>query len=89
MQTKDINVMQLEAVATALGPLLPDVVFVGGSTMVLLVDEAAHFGVRRTDDVDVIIDAATLAEYHGISTQLRELGFREDTRRPHLPLACG
>ena len=82
MQAKDINVMQLEAVATALGPLLQDVVFVGGSTTVLLVDEAAHFGVRRTDDVDVIIDVATLADYHGISARLRELGFWEDTEGP-------
>lgn len=64
MKNVDINLIQLEAVAAALGELLPHVTFVGGSTTVLLVDEAAHFGVRKTDDVDVIIDVATLVEYH-------------------------
>lgn len=82
MKNKDINMMQLEAVASALGNLLPHVTFVGGSTTVLLVDEAAHHGIRKTDDVDVIIDVATLAEYQKISNKLRQLGFREDTEGP-------
>ena len=59
MKNKDVNLMQLEAVASALADLLPKVTFVGGCTTVLLVDEAAHFGVRKTDDVDVIVDIAT------------------------------
>ena len=42
MNSKDINLMQLEAVALALGELLPQVTFVGGSTTVLLVDDAAN-----------------------------------------------
>ena len=43
MKNKDMNLMQLEAVASALGDLLPHVTFVGGCTTVLLVDESAHF----------------------------------------------
>lgn len=82
MNAKDINVMQLEAVASALADLLPQVTFVGGSTTVLLVDSAGHFGVRKTDDVDVIIDVASLIEYHQFSQRLRDLGFREDTDGP-------
>lgn len=74
--------MQLEAVASALGELLSRVVFVGGSTTVLFVDEAAHHGVRKTDDVDVIVDVTTLVEYHAFSQKLRDLGFREDTEGP-------
>lgn len=74
--------MQLEAVASALGDLLPHVTFVGGCTTVLLVDEAAHFGIRKTEDVDVIIDAATLVEYHEFSQRLRDVGFYEDTEGP-------
>jgi len=72
MEDKNVNLMQLEAMASALGDLLPKVTFVGGCTTVLLVDEAAHFGVRKTDDVDVIIDIATLVEYHKFGTALRE-----------------
>jgi hypothetical protein len=82
MINKDINIMQLEAVASGLRELLPQVTFVGGSTTALLVDEAAHHGVRKTDDVDVIIDVATLVEYHQFSKKLREFGFKEDSDGP-------
>ena len=82
MNNKDIHLAQLEAVSSALGELLPQVTFVGGSTTVLLVDEAAHHGIRKTNDVDVIIDVATPVEYYRFSMQLRELGFREDTDGP-------
>ncbi len=82
MKSKDINLLQLEAVASALGDLLPHVTFVGGSTTVLLVDEAAHHGVRKTDDVDVIVDVATQVEYYRFSERLRNLGFREDADGP-------
>lgn len=82
MENKDYNLMQLEAVAAALGDLLPGVTFVGGSTTVLLVDESAHFGVRKTDDVDVIVDVATRVEYHQFGEKLRHLGFKEDVDGP-------
>ena len=82
MKNKDINILQLEAVAAALGELLPQVTFVGGSTTVLLVDEAAHHGIRQTDDVDVIVDVATLVEYQRFSKKMRDLGFREDVNGP-------
>lgn len=82
MKSKDVNLMQLEVVAASLDSLLPKMTFVGGSTTVLLVDEAAHFGIRKTEDVDVIVDVTTLVEYHKIAQQLRELGFREDTEGP-------
>lgn len=82
MNSKDLNLLQLEAVASALSDLLPHVTFVGGSTTVLLVDEAAHYGIRATDDVDVIIDVATQLEYYKFSERLRDLGFREDQDGP-------
>ncbi len=82
MRNKDVNLMQLEAVASSLKNLLPSVTFVGGSTTVLFVDEAAHHGIRKTEDIDVIIDVATLAEYHSFSQKLRDLGFCEDIDGP-------
>lgn len=82
MKGKDFNLLQLEAVAAALGDLLPHVTFVGGSTTVLLVDAAAQHGVRKTDDVDVIIDVATQVEYYKFSERLRAIGFREDVDGP-------
>ena len=56
MDVNDISIVYLETIATALGDLLSRVTFVGGSITVLLVDEAGRYGVRKTDDVDVIID---------------------------------
>ncbi len=82
MKNKAINLMQLEGVALAIGDLLPHVTFVGGSTTVLLVDEVAHHGIRKTDDVDIIVDVSTLAEYQKFSRKLREQGFREDMDGP-------
>ena len=76
------NLAQLESIALALGELLPQVTFVGGSTTALLVDEAAYFGIRKTDDVDVIIDAISLPDYHRFANKLRKLGFREDVDGP-------
>ena len=82
MGIKDENLMQLEAVAAALDDLLEKVTFVGGGTTILLVDEAAYYGVRKTDDVDVIVDIATRVEYHQFGEALRKRGFQEDTDGP-------
>ncbi len=82
MVTKDISIIYLETIATALGDPLPKVTFVGGSTTVLLVDEVGRYGVRKTEDVDVIIDVVSLVEYQRISERLRNLGFREDVNGP-------
>lgn len=82
MKSKDANLFQLITVAQALGDLLPHVTFVGGSTTLLLVDESAHFGIRKTDDIDIIVDVATLVEYQRFSQKLRKLGFREDQEGP-------
>jgi len=78
MRNDAYNLMQLEEIAAALGNLLSEVIFVGGSTTLLFVDKSAHFGVRRTEDVDVIVDIASRVEYHKFSKALRNLGFRED-----------
>lgn len=82
MKSYELNLLQLEKVASALDHLLPEVTFVGGCTTALLVDEAAYFGVRETDDVDVIVDVVSQVEYHQFGNALRKLGFREDIDGP-------
>lgn len=78
MINHDINLHQLEIIAEALDDLLTQFTFVGGCTTVLLVDEAAMFGIRATDDVDVIVDVATRLDYQKLSDLLRKKGFIED-----------
>ncbi|MDO3384763.1 nucleotidyl transferase AbiEii/AbiGii toxin family protein [Gilvimarinus sp. SDUM040013] len=82
MARYDFNRRQLVLIAQGLGDLLHRVVFVGGCTTVLLVDEVAYSGVRQTEDVDVIVDLATYFEYQAFSAALRERGFVEDVSGP-------
>jgi hypothetical protein len=66
-------------VATQLGDLVENVVFLGGAATALLITDSAANDVRPTMDVDVIVELTTTAEYHRFAEQLRERGFREDT----------
>lgn len=82
MQNKPVNLIQLETMAEALGDLLGQMTFVGGCTTVLLVDSAAQFASRKTDDVDVIVDVATRMDYYDLGDALKERGFKEDQSGP-------
>jgi hypothetical protein len=73
----DPNLHNLEAMAEALGPLLPEVVLVGGCAMGLLVTDAASVRIRATIDVDMIIEVATLVEYYHFAERLKAQGFTE------------
>lgn len=63
--------------ALALGPLRERLVFVGGCATGLLLTNPAATGVRPTEDVDAIIEVATLASYHALHPLLAERGFRQ------------
>ena len=65
--------------AARLKPLLPEIAFVGGCTTGLLITDPAASGVRATDDVDVIVEVASFAEYFRFGQRLRKLGFSEDS----------
>ena len=69
----------LEAVAGRIRPLLPEVVFVGGQVVELLITDAAAIRTRPTTDVDLLVATATKSKYHDVEEQLRGLGFSNDT----------
>jgi hypothetical protein len=73
---------QLEAAAAVLGPLVDEVVFVGGATVHLWITEPGAPPTRATDDVDVICEVATRVEYHRLGEMLRERGLREAMDEP-------
>ena len=75
------NIELLKQVAKRLGPLLHEVVFVGGCTTELFITDEAAAEVRPTFDVDVIAEITSYADYANFSERLRALGFREDTSR--------
>jgi hypothetical protein len=53
------------------------VVFVGGCATGLLVDDANLMDVRPTEDVDAIVEVASLAAYHRLAEGLMERGFKQ------------
>jgi predicted nucleotidyltransferase len=79
------NLDTLEHVARRLGALRPEVVFVGGAVVDLLVSDPGAPPPRMTGDIDAVIEVASRPAYYGFSEKLRALGFTED-RSPGAPL---
>jgi len=75
----DPNRALFESVVHLLGPVLDDLVFVGGCTTGLFVTDPAAVGIRPTKDVDAIVDVTSYAEYTSLAERLRGLQLREDT----------
>jgi hypothetical protein len=72
----------LELAANILGPLVDEVVFVGGATVHLWLTEAAAPPVRATDDVDVICDVTSYGEYQALAERLRVRELEEAIDEP-------
>jgi hypothetical protein len=68
----------LERGAAALGPLVEQVAFVGGATIVLWITDPGAPTPRPTKDVDV----TTRAALHDFESDLRARGFRNDIDAP-------
>lgn len=79
------NLLILEVAVERLGPLADDMVFLGGCATGLLLTDVAAPPIRVTQDVDVITEVASLGDYHRLSEQLRERGFKED-QSPDAPI---
>lgn len=71
------NLALLLSMAKALGPVRERVVFVGGCATGLLLTQTAVADVRPTEDVDAIVEVATLADYHAVTQLLLDRGFRQ------------
>lgn len=68
----------LELAAQALEPVLDDVVFLGGASLVLWITDPGAPAPRPTKDVDVVVEVASRPAFHAFEERLRSLGFRED-----------
>lgn len=79
MNPNDINALMLESVARQLGDdLLGELVFVGGAVAGLLITDPAMPAIRPTEDVDLLVQALTLVEYHRVGKTLAARGFVHD-----------
>lgn len=76
------NLEMLIKVASHLTPLLDRVVFLGGTTVGLLITDTAAPQIRPTIDVDVIVEVLSRSEYYKLEGFLRTLGFTPATDGP-------
>lgn len=70
------NLRILQFVATKLGSIRDDFVFLGGCTTGLFVDDPDFYDVRYTLDVDCIVDVISLNQYHLLEKKLTKQGFK-------------
>ncbi|HEV3046176.1 MAG TPA: hypothetical protein VGY13_02335 [Solirubrobacteraceae bacterium] len=73
-----MSVELLERAAQALEPVLGDVVFLGGASIVLWITDPAAPAPRPTKDVDVVVEVTSRAAFHTFEERLRSLGFKDD-----------
>ncbi len=73
---KSSNLRMLEFAANKLGDLCQEVVFLGGCTTALLIDDESSPDVRFTIDVDCIVDVISRNAYSKFEKALRKQGFK-------------
>lgn len=71
------NLAMLEIVARKLGRLNDEVVYLGGCTTALFINDPLSLDVRPTRDVDCIIDIISLGQYYQFGEKLSEKGFKK------------
>ena len=59
-----MSIELLERAADALRPLLSEVVFLGGASIVLWITDPAAPTPRPTKDVDVVVEVSSRFEFH-------------------------
>lgn len=77
MRADDPNLPYLRLVATALGNLREQLVFVGGAVAGLLVTDPLAEAVRATRDVDAVVEAGLL-QFQAIEAEVAARGFVRD-----------
>jgi hypothetical protein len=71
------NILMLQEVATGLHGLVEEVVFVGGATTALYIDDEGAPESVPSDDVDFVVEVTTLSAFAKMEEKLRKLGFKD------------
>lgn len=77
LKNATINLAAIRKIALALGAMNEQVVFVGGATVSLYIDDPAADDVRPTKDVDISLAIASLGELEVIREELIRKGFKQ------------
>lgn len=74
------QIQMLEKAGRLLSALNERIVFTGGATISLYLDEISAVDARPTKDVDCVVEITSTAEYYQFSDKLRQIGLAEDTQ---------
>ena len=81
----DPNLDNLVQIAQALGDLCESLVFVGGCATGLLLTAQRAQAIRASQDVDVVVHALSIADYHAMERAVASHGFKHDVS-PQAPI---
>ncbi len=79
MVSYNSSISRIKVVANALAELSEKTVFVGGATVSLYATDSTARESRTTDDVDVVVEIVSYADYALFEEKLRAVGFSNDT----------
>lgn len=85
MKNTYINRQIIQKIANALGELNKEVIYVGGATVSLYINDPAAEDVRPTKDIDISLSVATINELEDIRERLTAKGF---TQSAELNVIC-
>ncbi len=77
MKNANINKGVIKKIARALGQLNNQVIYVGGATVGLYINDPAAEDVRPTKDVDISLSIASIGELENIREELKIKGFTQ------------
>jgi len=77
LSNSEFNREVIRRISHALGEMNERVIFVGGATMGLYVNDPAAEDVRATKDVDITVEIASLGELESIREDLVKKGFKQ------------
>lgn len=79
MKNSTINIGAIRKVASALGALNEEVVYVGGAVVSLYINDSAADDVRPTKDIDITLEIASLSELEKLREDLAKKGFNQSS----------
>jgi len=71
------QIIMLERVAAVLSGLEKPIVFIGGATIPLYLDDMAALEARATKDIDCVVEITSRSAYYQFSETLRQIGLQE------------
>ena len=80
------QIFMLETVARVLSQVRTTIVFTGGATIFLYLDEVVAPDIRPTDDVDCVVEITSRAEYYNFSNFLRTARASRNERIRRTPM---